>query len=152
VTAGEPLAKQPARPPDLALAAWIIIVYPALRLLFVLGALAMPESAGALAEENLPAGLVLGVSVLTSLLPIACGLAILAGRGWGRIVYTIGWPALTAYSWFAVSFEWMQLLSVAIYALVVYVLFQRSATAYLREAAEWRAGRSSHPGRGEDHT
>ncbi|HEF5873513.1 TPA: hypothetical protein SAY52_004168 [Burkholderia cenocepacia] len=124
------------RPVSLTILAWIIIVTNAITCVYTPFSIGMPTTQALLSHYLLPVWATLGISVIVEAANVVIGFAILKGREWSRNAYI----ATSAFG-FAFSFVNMpKSLFVALipgfllFALFIYLLFRRPATAYFRQA------------------
>ncbi|WP_423371705.1 hypothetical protein [Burkholderia sp. LMG 32019] len=125
------------RPISLTILAWIIIVTNAITGIYTPFTIGMPTTQALLSHYLLPVWATLGISVIIEVVNVVIGIAILKGREWSRKTYI----ATSVFS-FAFSFINMPASMFAVlipgfllFALFVYLLFRRPATAYFQANA-----------------
>jgi len=125
------------RPISLTILAWIIIVTNAITCIYTPFTIGMPTTQALLSHYLLPDWATLGISVILEVVNIVVGIAILKGREWSRKTYI----AISVFS-FAFSFINMPasmyaalIPGVLLFALFVYLMFRRPATAYFQANA-----------------
>ncbi|KVT07267.1 hypothetical protein WT97_31510 [Burkholderia sp. MSMB1459WGS] len=124
------------RPISLTILAWILIVTNAIACIYTPFSIRAPAAQALMSHYLLPVWATLGVSVIVEATNVAIGVAILKGREWSRNAYL-------ATSGFGFAFSLVNMPStmfvamipgVLLFALFVYLLFRRPATAYFRQA------------------
>ena len=106
-----------SRPRSVTVISWILIIFGTLGLfaLFAAG-----SALGSMAVWG-----IIGVAV-----SIVCGVAMLVGQNWGRLVYIIFTPVSFLIEGFGMGFAASQLVQVALYAVIVYFLIQGKASEF----------------------
>lgn len=96
----------------------------------------MPTAQALLSHYLLPVWATLGISVILEAVNVVIGIAILKGREWSRKAYIVTFVIGIAFSFVNMPASMYAVLipGVLLFALFVYLLFRRPATAYFRQA------------------
>ncbi|NTZ09434.1 hypothetical protein [Burkholderia metallica] len=124
------------RPLSLTILAWIIIVTNAITCVYTPFSIGMPTTQALLSHYLLPVWATLGISVIIEAANVVIGIAILKGREWSRKAYIVTFVIGIAFSLVNMPVSMLAVLipGVLLFALFVYLLFRRPATAYFRQA------------------
>lgn len=125
-------------PTSLTVAGWAIVVLHLLGALSIVSLLQNPASAQLLANFRFPVWATLTFGLVSNLINVAIGIAVLDGRAWSRVAYVVVFllgivvTLLNAPFWAYVT----MLPGIVIFGVIVYVLYRRPASEYfLREVA-----------------
>ncbi|NTZ84997.1 hypothetical protein FCJ61_18805 [Burkholderia metallica] len=124
------------RPLSLTILAWIIIVTNAITCVYTPFSIGMPTTQALLSHYLLPVWATLGISVIIEAANVVIGIAILKGREWSRKAYIVTFVIGIAFSLINMPVSMLAVLipGVLLFALFIYLLFRRPATAYFRQA------------------
>ena len=145
-----------ARPLSVSIVAWLLIVVGTIALVtmtvMIVGINTIVTS-DAVAAQQLRDKAVLPLEVLfailllgTAIVPIA-GIAMLNQKNWGRWLYVVGNPAVTAVG-FAIGASENMIPSIIFYVIATFFLFLPRANAYFSGAPTARAAPVADVGRG----
>ena len=117
-------------PLSVTVAGWYIVISAALSIVTIPHALHGSMMAGFLHRASRPAQIMLAVLVLQACVDVVCGVGIVKGLRWARILYVcavvVGFPLL----FFVVPAKLQLIPNVLICALLLYVLFRPEANDY----------------------
>ncbi|KML45349.1 hypothetical protein VL15_36515 [Burkholderia cepacia] len=124
------------RPISLTILAWIIIVTNAITCVYTPFSIGMPTTQALLSHYLLPVWATLGVSVIIEAANVVIGIAILKGREWSRKAYiaTSGFGFAFSFVNMPASMFAVLIPGFLLFALFIYLLFRRPATAYFRQS------------------
>ncbi|WP_321863099.1 hypothetical protein [Burkholderia cenocepacia] len=124
------------RPISLTILAWIIIVTNAITCVYTPFSIGMPTTQALLSHYLLPVWMTFGISMIIEAVNIVIGIAILKGREWSRKAYIVTFVIGIAFSFVNMPASMLAVLipGVLLFAVFVYLLFRRPATAYFRQA------------------
>ena len=119
-----------ARPLSITVIAWIIIVSSAMSLVSTLFLINNPTAQELMAQSALPLPVQYAMIFVGLLVGIVCGVFMLKGANWARLLY-VGWGILG----FAISFittpgKLTMLPGIIFFAIVVFFLFRPKANAF----------------------
>ncbi|ABB09883.1 hypothetical protein Bcep18194_A6289 [Burkholderia lata] len=125
------------RPISLTILAWIIIVTNAITCIYTPFTIGMPTTQALLSQYLLPVWATLGISVILEVVNVVVGIAILKGREWSRKTYIATAVFSFAFSFINMPASMYAVLipGVLLFALFVYLMFRRPATAYFQANA-----------------
>ncbi|MCW3609644.1 hypothetical protein [Burkholderia cenocepacia] len=123
------------RPISLTILAWVIIVTNAITCVYTPFSIGMPTTQALLSHYLLPVWATLGISVIIEAANVVIGIAILKGREWSRKAYVVTFVFGIAFSLINMPASMLAVLipGVLLFAVFVYLLFRRPATAYFRQ-------------------
>ncbi|AQQ43854.1 MULTISPECIES: hypothetical protein [Burkholderia] len=123
------------RPISLTILAWVIIVTNAITCVYTPFSIGMPTTQALLSHYLLPVWATLGISVIIEAANVVIGIAILKGREWSRKAYIVTFVFGIAFSLINMPASMLAVLipGVLLFAVFVYLLFRRPATAYFRQ-------------------
>ncbi|MDR8048939.1 hypothetical protein [Burkholderia cenocepacia] len=123
------------RPISLTILAWVIIVTNAITCVYTPFSIGMPTTQALLSHYLLPVWATLGISVIIEAANVVIGIAILKGREWSRKAYIVTFVFDIAFSLINMPASMLAVLipGVLLFAVFVYLLFRRPATAYFRQ-------------------
>ncbi|CAB3767012.1 hypothetical protein GQ57_22395 [Burkholderia sp. MSh2] len=124
------------RPISLTILAWIVIVTNAITCVYTPFSIGMPTTQALLAHYLLPVWATFAISMLLEAANVVIGIAILKGREWSRKAYIAATVFGFAFSLVNMPMSMFAVLipGVLLFALFVYLLFRRPATAYFRQS------------------
>ncbi|AZQ52453.1 hypothetical protein [Burkholderia cenocepacia] len=124
------------RPISLTILAWIIIVTNAITCVYTPFSIGMPTTQALLSHYLLPVWMTFGISMIIEAANVVIGIAILKGREWSRKAYIVTFAIGIAFSFVNMPASMLAVLipGVLLFAVFVYLLFRRPATAYFRQA------------------
>ena len=120
------------RPARVTVIAWLLIVSGALGVLSIPFTLAMRESRELLERSGVPLGISIALTVLLIAVALTCGIAMLARRNWGRVLYLWFGPISIALEWVLRGFRPMSILSVIGYLVILWLLTSPPTIAYFK--------------------
>lgn len=124
-----------SRPLSVTIVAWYLIITAALGAIGLAMAFANPAAQAYLAASGLSLESQMVLGVVGVIIAALCGFYILRGANWARYLY-IGWTLLgVAIAMATIGFTPMMLVSLAILALVIFLLFRKPANAFFTGAA-----------------
>ena len=145
-----------ARPMSVSIVAWLLIVLGTIALvtmtIMIVEINTIVTSNAAAAQQVrdkavLPLEVLFAILLLgTAIIPIA-GIAMLSQKNWGRWLYVVGNPAVTAVG-FAIGASQTLIPSIIFYVVVTFFLFLPRANAYFSSAPTARAAPAADVGRG----
>ncbi|MCA8495351.1 hypothetical protein [Burkholderia arboris] len=123
------------RPISLTILAWIIIVTNAITCVYTPFSTGMPTTQALMSHYLLPVWATFGISMIIEAANVVIGIAILKGREWSRMAYIVTFVFGIAFSLINMPASMLAVLipGVLLFALFVYLLFRRPATAYFRQ-------------------
>ena len=124
------------RPKSVGVIAWILIVTGGLSLASVFVFLDSAEVQAAMAKNLLPIGVQNAMTLVGGVLFLACGLAMLKGKGWGRLVYVCWNVAILVVGLFTSPVKTMLIPRVVVFGVSTYFLYRPRASAFFARSAE----------------
>ncbi|MBR8212257.1 hypothetical protein [Burkholderia cenocepacia] len=123
------------RPISLTILAWIIIVTNAITCVYTPFSIGMPTTQALLSHYLLPVWATFGISMIIEAVHVVIGIAILKGREWSRNAYIVTFVFGITFSLINMPASMLAVLipGVLLFAVFVYLLFRRPATAYFRQ-------------------
>ncbi|MBJ9966993.1 hypothetical protein LGM43_30400 [Burkholderia seminalis] len=123
------------RPISLTILAWVIIVTNAITCVYTPFSIGMPTTQALMSHYLLPVWATFAISMIIEVANVVIGIAILKGREWSRNAYIVTFVIGIAFSLINLPASMLAVLipGVLLFALFVYLLFRRPATAYFRQ-------------------
>ncbi|RQV05570.1 hypothetical protein DF047_20070 [Burkholderia cenocepacia] len=123
------------RPISLTILAWIIIVTNAITCVYTPFSIGMPTTQALLSHYLLPVWATFGIGMIIEAAHVVIGIAILKGREWSRKAYIVTFVFGIGFSLINMPASMLAVLipGVLLFAVFVYLLFRRPATAYFRQ-------------------
>ena len=118
------------RPVSLSVIAWILIVMGALSLITVPFLFNNPNALEMLKQNPLPIPVQFATSMLSPIVSIVSGIAILKGKNWGRFFYVIWWLIGFAVGLITTPVKVAMIPGTVVFLVIVYFLFNRKASEF----------------------
>jgi hypothetical protein len=125
-----------ARPVSVTGICWFLIVTGIMAMASTSLTINQPAVLELMARSPLPVGVQYAMSFGVLLVMVVCGVAMLQGRNWARLLYTISSGLSILVSLATTSSRIMMIPSVVIYTLFVFLLFQRNASRFFSTTKE----------------
>ncbi|MEW6624949.1 MAG: hypothetical protein AB1420_17805 [Bacillota bacterium] len=118
------------RPLSVSFIAWYIILSNAFSLASTFTLLRNPEIRDAFSSMGMSPTLLLSLSLVSAVIVVALGIAILSGFNWGRIAYLIYYPVTTLAFWKILSLPNTHLNGLILYIVILFFLTRRPANEF----------------------
>jgi hypothetical protein len=118
------------RPTSITVISWILIVIGMISLITTTAMINNPTAQELMAKSPLPIPVQHALSYIGLLITIVCGIAMLKGKNWARLLYVI-WGVIGFVIGIATSpMKAAMIPGFFIFAVIVFFLFRRKATAF----------------------
>ena len=118
------------RPTSVTVIAWLLIVLGALSFLTTTVAINNPAVHEVLGQSPLPIGVQFAMTYAGLAVMVVCGVAMLKGRNWGRLLYVI-WTAVSiVIGLFTSPMKAAMIPGVIVFAIACFFLFRPKANRY----------------------
>jgi hypothetical protein len=118
------------RPTSLTVIGWVLIVFGAFGLLGTMMLPANPVAAELMKQSPLPMSAHVAIGAIGALISIACGVGVLKGLGWSRLLYTAWVLISVVIALVSMPFSSLMVVGWLLQAVIIFFLFRPEAGAW----------------------